>query len=402
MASVRNRFTSRDLLALDACTRCGECQKWCDAYTGDEFTSPKVRLQKLRSWLKGERLPPLLRWLFGGRIPSPDDMAKFAAGAYRCTMCARCRMVCPVKIELRELWLNTREELVSRGAYPKGLDKAREGVDKEHNVFSYPNEERALWVDLMEKAPSAVLSPQGHAEVVYFVGCIASFSPSVQSIPQAFAQVLAGAGVDFTIMGSEEYCCGFPLIAAGMKEAAAKVKEHNLQRLREIGARQFFFTCPSCYKTWVEEYQPSLPGVELLHAAQVIERLREEGRVNFRPLAKRVTYHDPCDLGRNSGVYDPPRRVLAAVPGVRFVEIDQSREKAYCCGGGGDLEISDADLAGAIAGGTLGRIQKTGAELLVTACPQCKRMFLRAAEKSQAGLEVLDISELTLRLMETS
>jgi heterodisulfide reductase subunit D len=390
-----DNFRIHQLMELDACTRCGECLKWCDAYTGEQLTAPQLKLSTFRSYLKGERLPPIIRRLFGGRKPSREDLERLSQGVYTCTLCARCREVCPVKIDLLGIWQSMRQELVERGVYPEKLDMAKESIAEEHNVFSYPHDERALWVDFMDDAPDDLYQKE-RADTVYFVGCIASFSPSVQGIAQTLARLLSRVGIDFTIMGEEEYCCGFPLLAAGMKHEMEMVKEHNIQRVRETGARHMVFSCPSCYRTWWHEYGDALPDMEFMHSTQLIDKLIQEGKIELGEIRKRVTYHDPCDLGRNMGVYEPPRRALSAIPRVEFVEMDQSRERSHCCGGGGDLEFYNPDLVSAVGDKTLAAMVATGADIAVTACQQCKRMALNARDRSGAEIEILDIAELVL------
>ncbi|MBI4316891.1 MAG: (Fe-S)-binding protein [Chloroflexi bacterium] len=394
-------FTVKQLVELDACTRCGECVKWCQAYRekGDELTAPSVKVRELKALLKGEHGIPLLSRLLGGRKMTLEQLADFAAGAYRCTLCARCVAVCPVGISLRDLWLSTREELVARGLHPAGLNLARDAVKQRHNVVNYPNEERATWVDYMLEAPEDAYQRRT-AEVVYFVGCIASFSPAVQSIPEAFVRLLDKVGVDFTILGEREHCCGFPLLAAGMREEAGVAREHNIRMVRQVGAKTVVFTCPSCYNTWMNDYSSSLPDVELIHSTQLLARLIEEGRLRLKDTSLRITYHDPCDLGRNSGEFEAPRRVLRRVPGASFVEIGYNRDKGLCCGGGGDLEIADPELAGGEATRTLEAFEATGADVVVTACQQCKRMLQTAREKRGSVVGILDIAELILRASE--
>lgn len=393
MITNSEQFHFRQLVGLDACTRCGECQKWCETYTGERLTAPQQKLKTFRSWLKGERLPPFLSRLLGGVKPEEPECREFSTALFSCTLCSRCAAVCPVKIDLPGIWLQLREQMVRGGIYPKGLDQAKAAIATEHNVLAYPNEERATWVEFMTQAPGDCFQ-RTKAEVVYFVGCMSSFSPAVQSIPEAFVQLLTRTGVEFTILGEQEWCCGFPLIAAGMREAAEELKRHNIEKMREKGAKKVVFTCPSCYKTWKQEYHSSLAGIELFHSTQFIDLLIREGKIRFHQMENKATYHDPCDLGRNSGVYLSPRRVITAIPGLSFVEIAQNKDRGYCCGGGGDLEISNPQLTSAVAGRTLAVIRDTRADLLVTACQQCKRVLVKAVEEHQARIEVLDIAEL--------
>ena len=176
-----------------------------------------------------------------------------------------------------------------------------------------------------------------------------------------------------------------------------KLVEHNQKKVKELGAKTVVFACPSCYHTWKEKYDT---GAELLHSTQFMERLISEGKITFNNGAqKTVTYHDPCDLGRNSKVFDPPRNVLNKIPGVKLVELPNNRQLSICCGGGGDLEMVDPDLSAAIARRKIEEIQGTGADEVVTSCQQCIRTISGNARKNKIKLKVKDITEMVLETM---
>ncbi|MDP2727808.1 MAG: (Fe-S)-binding protein, partial [Dehalococcoidia bacterium] len=396
-----SNFSIKQRVELDACTRCGECLRQCEAYgqRRDEAMPPAEKVQSFKGLLRGEGNPSWLKWLLRGRDFTPEQLKELSEETYRCTLCARCVPACPVKIDLLGLWKSMRAELVNRHLHPANFDVVKEAIAEEHNVLNYPNDERASWVDYMLEAPDD-LYQRSNAEVVYYVGCMSSFSPAAQSIPEAFVQLLTKLGIDFTIMGSEEWCCGFPLIAAGMPDEADKLKRHNVHKIKELGAKMVVFTCPSCYNTWTREYSQRLPGVEMVHSTELLDRWIAQGKIRLRGLEKSLIYHDPCDLGRNSGVYEQPRRAIKGIPGVTLVEAKENRENAHCCGGGGDLEITDANLTSAVAQSALSALQSKGAEILITACPQCKRTFKSAQEKIHSEMKMKDIVELFLELME--
>lgn len=402
MARTPHNFSMKQLLELDACTRCGQCLQVCEAYaeTGDPLTAPAVKLQETRSLLRREQGLPLLSRLLGPPAPGVEEWKALSKGAFRCTMCARCETACPVGINLRDLWLSVRQELAERGLHPERLNLARDAIRQQHNVVNYPNEERASWVDYMAEAPQDGYQ-RPTAELVYFVGCVASFSPAVQSIPEAFVQLLTRAGVEFTILGEREHCCGYPLLAAGMREEAEALKRHNVETIRATEARTIVFTCPSCYNMWLTDYRSILPEVEPVHSTQFLMQLITEGRITLKDSDLRLTYHDPCDLGRNSGEYEAPRNVLQRLPGrTTFIEARPNREQGLCCGGGGDLEIVEPSMVSDMAAKALGTFQATGAEVLVTACQQCKRTFQAARDQRGADMAILDIAELLLRVSE--
>ncbi len=390
-------------LDLSACTRCKRCSDVCETFAAmpeDDTVSPSCKVRKFNSLLKSESLPPPLAKLLRGRPWDEESLREFAQGAYRCTLCSRCVEVCPAKMDLLSLWFGLREEMVRHGIHPKGLDQARAAIATERNVVNYPNADRDLWVDYLNDPPDDRFQ-KPRAQVLYYVGCMSSFSPAAQNIPIAFVEVMQRTGVDFAILGGQEWCCGFPLLAAGMRDAMEELVRHNAERVQQLGATTVVFNCPSCYNTWASHYRPYLPeGVRLRHSTQFLLQLIEEDKLRWNGTAsvpyKSVTYHDPCDLGRNSGVYEEPRAVLRALKGVEFREAAQNRQFAHCCGGGGDLQISDADLALAVCISTLRQFEQTGADALVVACPQCKRMFDAAVKQTKSPMKLVDIIELVL------
>jgi heterodisulfide reductase subunit D len=367
-------------LAAEAtiCSYCGYCRAVCPTYAGVgwESCSPRGRIQLTRLLLEGTPL-------------SVEQMTRL----YQCTLCGYCTQVCSTRIDLRQFWLAARSQTVSHDLAPQGLAATRDNVANTGNIYGYPNEERADWVEYMDDAPSD-LYQRDQASVVYFVGCSSSFSPRVQHIAESFVRVMTAAEVDFTILGEGEVCCGFPLLAAGMHDQVESLIERNLTQFRATDATTVVFTCPACRLMWLEEYACRLPGVRMLHATEFLAELLADGRLRLKDVDQVVTYHDPCDLARNGGVYDPPRQVLAAIPGLQLVEVHERRERALCCGGGGDLEMVDPALVERVAARATGKLAATGAQAIVTACPQCVRTLMRGAQASVPGVEVLDIVEL--------
>jgi Fe-S oxidoreductase len=207
------------------------------------------------------------------------------------------------------------------------------------------------------------------------------------------------AGVDYTTMGGDEYCCGFPLNIAGMGKHTDDLVRHNVETVRAMGAKKLVAACPSCYHTWKHDYAHRMGeplGFEILHETEFLLDLIEEGAFDLKPVNKVVTYHDPCDLGRTSGIYDEPRQILEAIPGLTFVEMEENREHALCCGGGGDVEMADAEVAHAVGRSRMLQAQQTEAKFIITACQQCKRTLLGAARKNKIRIRTLDIVELLL------
>jgi len=388
-------FSPKQLIEIDACTRCGECLKYCPVYEqrGEEEIDPRGKIQTLKAFIRSQY--GVWARIFGPKKLDEEKLKKFSEMVYRCTLCGVCNVGCPVSIDARNLWLALRETLVEMGYFPKIMDQVRSSVLQVHNILGKENIERASWFEsLGEEAEKAARKEK--AQVAFFVGCVASFFPMVQRIPKALVEILVRTGVDFTLLGGEEWCCGFPLIGAGMKSEVEALVEHNLEKMKEKGVQRIVFACPSCYHTWLEDYKTNL---EVFHSTQFIKRLIDEGRITFKEKKAKVTYHDPCDLGRVSGIYEAPREILHAIPGVELVEMEHHREQCKCCGGGGNLEIVDPELSATLAQAKVNEIQATGADTVITSCQQCVRTILTTTRRKKIPITAMDVTEFVLKNM---
>lgn len=394
-------FTLRQMMEMEACTRCGECLEACPTFAEalNEEIHPLQKIAQTKRFWKADHLGFLAR-LFGIRRASADELSAFGKGVFQCTLCARCHVVCPVQIDTRPLWISIREQLVEWGLYPEVFNTLRERVTAQYNISGDSNADRLIWSQNLEHIPEGLDRAPG-ADTVYFVGCVGALYPRTFGVPQSFVQILDHAGESFTTLGGEEWCCGFPLRIAGMGEGTYALAQHNVEAVRAIGARRLVTTCPSCYHTWSHEYPRILGlaagerslGFQVIHATELLAGLVDEGRLRLRQYAQPVTYHDPCDLGRTSRIYDAPRRILHAIPGIQFCEMRENREMALCCGGGGDAEMADADLTAAVAKRRLEQAQETGARVIVSACQQCERTLAEAARRNRIRIRAMDICE---------
>ncbi len=388
-------YSVKQLLEMGACTNCQVCADVCPAVSAsrDGDLSAISRIKGLNQVLKSRG--GLFRRLFGKKTPSEEQWKHFSDTVFRCTLCGNCQEVCPVGIHLKDLWLSLRQDMVHSGHYPKKIDMIRENLAEEHNVFAEDNGERADWVEDMDDPPDhGYIKKQ--ADIVYFTGCTSAYFPLAQKIPIALAEILDRSGVDFTLLGEAEWCCGFPMLGAGLKEMFQAFMEHNLSVIREKGAKEIIFSCPSCYAMWREHYPDEF---RIRHASQFLTDLIRKGRVPLQELDLTVTYHDPCDLGRGTRVFDEPREVIRAIPGIRFVELPSNRENCVCCGGGGNLEMVDAKLSARIADRKIEEILSTGADAVVTSCQQCVRTMMTYVRRNKISLEVLDITQLVRRAL---
>lgn len=359
------------------CTRCGFCLPNCPTYAvkrSERYTA------------RGRNA--ITRALIEGRLEPSDEMA---TSVFTCLGCGACTAACFPAVKTKGAVMDDRALMVDEGHQPAIMHKLVESLNEYHNITEDDNEERGDWKELLKEVPEEYLD-KDTAEVAYFVGCVASFFPLAQKIPAGFAEIMYKAGLDFTVLGGEEWCCGFPLIGAGEPDKLEEMKAHNLEKVRATGAKTVVFACPSCYHTWKHFY--NVEGIELLHASQLMARLVKDGKLDLKPVNLKVTYHDPCDLGRNSGVYDEPRQVIAAIPGVEFVELPNNRNLSVCCGGGGNVEMVDPELSQAIAQMKIEEIQSTGAQAVVSGCQQCLRTIATRARRAGVDLTVMDLTQL--------
>ncbi|MDH7487176.1 MAG: (Fe-S)-binding protein [Anaerolineae bacterium] len=363
------------------CYQCGTCSGSCPTAPAMDYT-PRTLLHMIRLGMDTRVLKSRAIWL--------------------CTSCYLCTARCPREIKISDALIGLRSLAMERDLeVPEKLKVLRDTVTTHYNISGDANDTRLIWSQNLEENALAFRQKR-QAEVLFFIGCVASFYPMVYGIPQAMVQVLGRAGVDFATLGGEEWCCGYPLYSAGMEGQMVALMEHNIARAREMGTKTLVTTCPSCYYTW-EHIYPRLRtgkmGFEVLHASQYLARLIEGGRLKPGSLEQVVTYHDPCDLGRKSGVYDAPRYVIEAIPGVEFREMEATRQDAMCCGGGGDVQIVDEGVTAAVAARRVQQAQKTGARVLLSACQQCKRTLMAAARQEKARLRVMDLAELVWQAM---
>lgn len=384
MIAVERRFYYSGLKEEAViCGRCGYCRDVCPAFEagGWESFSPRGKLA-------------LVQLMNDYEYPQ-----KLIDRVYQCTLCGACREVCHVNIDTRQMWLDLRQRIARTGRAPEAMYALRETILAKGNISGEEPENRLLWAENLDEKVQVKLSRKKKPEVLYFLGCVASLFPAAFGISQSMVKILARAGVSFTTMGADEICCGFPLLLAGMDEEVASLAARNVALVEDIAPAVIVVTCPSCLHTWKHEYprllQRQLP-VPVLHSSQYLLQLVQEGRVELSYQDRVVTYHDPCDLGRNSGIYEEPRQLITAVPGVKLVEMERNRNNSFCCGGGGNLEMVDKELSASIGRLKVGMITRTGATTAVTGCQQCKRTIAEAARRARARVRVQDLTEFIL------
>lgn len=376
---VRNDFS--------ACVQCGYCMNYCP--TRGEWVSSTPRGRIL---MAGEVLRK-------GSLEAAKVTPEYLRSVFNCSLCGRCAVDCSVSIDSPGMWVRLRGELVKKGLELDCLKGVASTVNQTHNTAGKPNEQRTNWARRLKSDPGGE-TKQGR--IVYFVGCVTSFFPMVQDIARSFMRIADRAGFEVVLLGGEEWCCGYPLISAGHLEDAAASMRHNIKAVEATGVSTVVVTCPGCYRMWKEEYfkiTGAKPDVDVLHSTEFIMRLIEDGRISFKDLRKTATYHDPCDLGRASGIFDEPRFILEKIPGLDFRELRDNRQYSGCCGSGGDLLVSHQEESLAIAKGKLDEVIETDAGTVVTACPSCVRALTMAKNANKMPLGVVDITQVVWEAM---
>ncbi len=367
------------------CTQCGYCRDVCPVFgqVGWESASPRGKLFHLKELLRR-----------GGTGPEIID-ADFVTRIFQCTLCVRCQGVCQTKIDMNRLWQGIRAELGSRGLWPAEIQGLYDATLAQHNLYSMPNDTRTVWAMMIE---DEVLPKVNRvAEVGYFVGCVAAFTGRIAGVPESTVALFDAAGVDYTLLGPDEWCCGNPLFFVGAHGAAVELARHNVERLRGLGVKTLVTNCAGCYRSFRNEYPALLGepvGIEVLHFSEFLSRLIAEGALRFtRSREVVVTYHDPCELGRHCGVYEAPRDVLRSLPGVTLVEMADTGEDSACCGGGGLVKGTNPDMSLAIAADRVRQALETGATEIVSACVTCRLQMSEAARERELDVGILDIAE---------
>ena len=366
-----------------ACIHCGFCRLGCPTFDVTRRESRNARGRNVLAF----------NFLNGTLEPSRE----LAEAFYSCTTCQACTYFCPAQVKVDEIVEGVRQKLYHAGFVPEPILGVRDNIFKTGNVFASAKADRIEIYPpaLKEKVRAGDLS--GKAETLLFMGCVPSYL-DMKMVP-SLIKPLDAAGVDYTTLATEEGCCGFPLYLMGSDEFKPHA-EKVMDRIEATGARELVTPCAGCYKTFKKLY-PRLGdmGVEVYHSVHYLKKLIDEGQIRFEgDLGKKVTYHDPCDLGRTFKIFDEPRAILAAIPGLEFVEMSRNRLQARCCGGGGGVQANNPDMATEIGAQRVRDALEVGAQIIVSGCAACKdnlRKGAKAVPKQERGkIKIMDITEL--------
>jgi Fe-S oxidoreductase len=292
-----------------------------------------------------------------------------------------------------------RERVLMQAEFPGGLKKAFTSMEGAGNPFGISPDDRLAWA---EKLPFAVPTTEQKpkAEVLYWVGCAASYDPRAQKIAQSLAEILTAAGVNWAVLGRQEKCTGDAARRAGNEYLFSQLAAENVESLNALNPKLIVTTCPHCFHTLKNEYPQFGGHYQVKHHSEFINELLQSGKLRASAGSDgAVTFHDPCYLGRHNGVYDPPREVVKAMAS-NLKEPANSRNNSFCCGAGGAQFWKEEERGSErVSTRRYRELKETGAKILATACPFCMRMLSdeAAKEEPETALEVLDIAELAAK-----
>ena len=317
---------------------------------------------------------------------------------WRCTTCGRCPQRCPRDVKQIEAMVSLRRMATGYGLFPPSVRPIRAvsaGLGAEGNPFGEERKTRGDWAEGM----SVKAFTEG-TEVLYFPCCYPSYDSRLKKVAQATASILNKAEVDFGILGSEENCCGESVRKTGNETLFKRLARENIKTFIDNGVKKILLSSPHCYHTFKNEYPEFQVNFEVVHISQYLFQLVNEGRLELtKEYGKKVTYHDPCYLGRHNGIYDEPREILQRIPGLELREMVESREDSLCCGMGGGRIWFETQKSERFSNLRLEQAIGVGAEVLATSCPYCITQF----EDSRLNLkdsEVIQIKDITEILQE--
>ncbi len=405
---------------MEGCSRCSLC-KW-------------IPMAQIKSWRFAKVCPSLDRYHFhaysgGGRMIAANSLLEGRSELnetlmdiiYQCQLCGACQVSCQAyrdDIDLADVLLSLRARCVSEGYVPEEHLFVLDSMKKQDNTLGMKKSERGRWAEGLGLADINTRQ----AEVLFHAGCRYSYDDDLRHIVRGWARLFQDAGIDLGTAGAEEACCGGRAFEMGFQGEMTNFAEDMTSRVKASGAKVLVTPCSDCYYTFKYLYPKNGldMGADVLHAVEYAELLIAQGKLaleNSVPL--RVTYHDPCHLGRrgeiykgewegdnklkrpvrykqmgNLGIFDPPRNVIRSVPGVELIEMERIREYSWCCGAGGGVLEAYPDFADWTAGERIEEAKATGADALVTACPWCERVFKDRLSESGDSIKVYDVMDL--------
>ena len=405
-------FTWKQKLDMFTCTECGRCREVCPTHLTGKPLSPKGFMVDLRNALYADA--DALIEKDAGRGDGSAD-AHLAARTpliggwideetiWACTTCRYCEHACPVGITFVDKITDLRRHLVlEKSEFPKEAQTAFNGMERQGNPWNLAASDRDAWT---KELPFPVLTmaeaaQHGGVEVLFWVGCAGSYEERGKRVSRSLAKLLHEAGVTYAILGKEETCTGDAARRLGNEYLFQTLAQQNVETMKGYGVTKIVTNCPHCFNTLRNEY-PDLGGTyEVLHGTELVARLVAEGRIKLvhgKPMS--LSFHDPCYLGRHNGVYDAPRELLNAIPGIAIKELPRSRENGMCCGAGGGRMWLDETIGTRVNQARFAEIEANGTDAVGVSCPFCMVMLGNAKTELAGKTEAFDVLELAAQAL---
>ena len=418
-------FTWKGILDFTTCTECGRCQSQCPAWATDKPLSPKLLVMGLREHayakapllalseeeqanLSDEAKAELERPLIGDEsmygVIDPDVL-------WSCTNCGACVQQCPVDIEhVDHIDDMRRFQVLVESNFPAELNNIFKGLERKGNPWGMAPKDRMDWtkgLDFEVKQVGRDIEDLDEVEWLFWVGCAGAYEDRAKKTTQAVAELLDMAGVSFAVLGDGETCTGDPARRAGNEIVFQQLAMQNAEVFKETKVKKVVSTCAHCFNTLKNEYAEFGVELEVVHHTQLLNRLVREGKLT--PVApdpaaekKKITYHDPCFLGRHNKVYEAPRELLSIIPGTEFTEMPRNTEKSFCCGAGGARMWMEETIGSRINVNRTEEAIATGADQIAVGCPFCRVMLsdgltLKQSEgQAREEVEIIDIAQMLL------
>jgi Fe-S oxidoreductase/nitrate reductase gamma subunit len=399
-ASKIEEFTWKQLLDLEACTRCGRCQDACPAYASGKALNPKQVIQDLKDHLY-ETYPGLISF-------KPVESRREMLGEviteeiiWDCTTCRACQQACPVYVEHVDKIVDMRRNLaMEKSQFPEAAQEALKSLGTRGHPYRGTIATRTTWCEDLE---IKVLSDDSDVEILYWVGCSAALDDRNIKVARAMAKILNAAGINFGILGEEEACCGDPARRMGDEYLFQTLCQQNIEILNGYNVKKIVTACPHCFNSLKYEYTQYVGNFEVIHHSQFIAGLIRDGRLKVvGDIGGKITYHDSCYLGRYNDIYDEPREILQALTGVKCPELSRHRTNSFCCGGGGGHMWMEEEPDKRVNIRRVEEIIGAKVDCVATACPYCLTMFDDAlkAKEAEETVKAVDLSELVAEALD--
>lgn len=397
MTEGKYKYLNKVEKLIRQCIACGDCREATD-YTADP---PKfgVCVAKEHSTgfepFFGRGKMQIIRCIIENKLELSKDLAEVI---YQCPTCGACSETCAYDMDNVAVYEALRAELFEAGCGLDGHASMNNAMVKLLNPYGRENSKKGEWIEKLDfKIKDA---SKETADVLYFVGCTAALTPDIQSVAINTAQVLKKLGVDFSVLGEKEVCCGSVAMRTGDRKAFNFVSEKNVELIKQSGTHTIITSCAGCYRTLKVDYEDLLmeTGIEILHTIELILRLLKKRNIQLKNLGLNVTYHDPCHTGRHTGIYEEPREILSQIANI--TEMKTIKENAKCCGAGGGVKKGFPELSLEIAKSRVQEAEETGADSIVSICPFCYRNLSDGIQALNSSMKMIDLLELINQALE--